>query len=174
MLKSKRSGERFFEQSFSNRKKTRGLASSNEFETIEQTYPVRILQNGWFALSKIHAAIRRLYVQTGPKRRILFYSIAQRIQKNDKPSMARQIICQCFRLGPATRIFTKLLKVPLPFLRVIIYKRIIRIIKKDDMLLQGKRFPEVLIAKDTDIFLLEHLGFVINLEKSVKILTQKI
>ena len=75
-------------------------------------------------------------------------------------------------------MFTKL-TVPLSILRklnirVIIYKRMIRIIIKDSTLLQGKTFLEVLMVKDTDIVLLEHLGFVINLSKSVIIPTYKI
>ena len=84
--------------------------------------------------------------------------------------MTRQLICQCFGLGPAPRIFTKLLKTPLSILRklnirIIIYKQVIRILK-DNMLLQGKTFQQVLMAKDTDIFLLEHLGFALNLKKT--------
>ena len=34
------------------------------------------------------------------------------------------------------------------------------------MLLMGRTLPEILMAKDTVIFLLQHLGFMINLKKS--------
>ena len=58
-------------------------------------------------------------------------------------------------------MFTKL-AVPLSILRklnirIIIYKRMIRIIIKNGTLLRGKTFLEVLMVKDTDIVLLEHL-----------------
>lgn len=68
------SGERLFEQSFSSRKKGQGSVCSDILETIEQIYPLRILQNGKFALPKIRSATRRLYVQTPLKERILFNS----------------------------------------------------------------------------------------------------
>ena len=40
-----KSGEKFLEQPFSGRKKGRGSAPSNKFETIEQTYPLPADQN---------------------------------------------------------------------------------------------------------------------------------
>ena len=48
------------------------------------------------------------------------------------------------------------------------------IIYPDDMLLLSKTVEEVLMTKDKVIFLLQHLGCVINLKKSVLIATQKI
>ena len=41
------------------------------------------------------------------------------------------------------------------------------IIYLDDMLLMERKLPEILMGRDTLIFLLQHLGFVINLKKSV-------
>ena len=35
------------------------------------------------------------------------------------------------------------------------------------MLLTGRTLPEIFMARETLIFLLQHLGFVINLKKSV-------
>ena len=35
------------------------------------------------------------------------------------------------------------------------------------MLLMGRTLPEIIMARDILIFLLQHLGFVINLKKSV-------
>ena len=63
----------------------------------------------------------------------------------------------CFELGPASRTFTKLLKVPI--VPIIIYP--------GDMLLMGGTLPEILMGRDTLIFLLQHLDFVINLKKSI-------
>ena len=75
-----------------------------------------------------------------------------------------EFLCLCFGLGPAPRIFTKLLKVPIALLRQVNSRIIIYL---DDMLLMGRTLPEILMARDTLIFLLQHLGFVINLKKSV-------
>lgn len=151
----------FFEQSFSNSpvinlKKLNKHIPYEHFKRESLYYIKFLLQQGG-------------YISRLDKGRIFFYSIAQRIQENDTLSMTRPLICQCFGLGPAPTIFTKLLKTPLSILRklnirIIIYKQIIRILR-DNMLLQRKTFQQVLMAKDTDIFLLEHLGFAVNLKK---------
>ena len=48
------------------------------------------------------------------------------------------------------------------------------IIYFDDMLLMSQTIEELLISRDTVIFLLTHLGFVINLKKSMLNPVQKI
>ena len=70
-----------------------------------------------------------------------------------------EFLCLCFGLGPAARIFTKLLKVPMTILRRLNIKIIIYL---DDMLLIGHSLEKIFIDRDTIIFLLQHLGFVIN------------
>ena len=70
-------------------------------------------------------------------------------------------------LSPAPRLFTKLLKVPIALLRRINVKIIIYL---DDMLLMGASQPELVLGRDTLIFVLQHLGLVINLKKSVLII----
>ena len=82
-----------------------------------------------------------------------------------------KFLCLCFGLGPAPRIFTKLLKIPVSVLRRL---NILIIIYLDDMLLIGHTIEETLMARDTVIFLLQQLGFVLNLKKSVLTLTQRI
>ena len=74
-----------------------------------------------------------------------------------------QFLCLCFGLGLAP-IFTKLLKVPTALLRRVNIRIIIYL---DEMLLMGRTLPEILMARDTLVFLLQHLGFAINLKKSV-------
>ena len=68
-----------------------------------------------------------------------------------------------FGLGPAPRVFTKILKVPMTLLRNLNFRIIIFI---DDMLIMGKSLKEIEMARDTTLFLLQNLGFVINWEKS--------
>ena len=70
-----------------------------------------------------------------------------------------EFLCLCFGLGPApTRIFSKLLKVPIALLR-----RLIRlVIYFDNIFLMGRTLEEILMSRDTLIFLLQHLGFAMH------------
>ena len=70
-----------------------------------------------------------------------------------------EFLCLCFGLESAPRIFTKLLKIPMTILRM---KNIKIIICLDDILLIGHSLEEIVMGRDTLIFLLQHLGFVIN------------
>ena len=63
-----------------------------------------------------------------------------------------EFLCLCFGLGPAPRIFTKLLKIPVSVLRRL---NILVIIYLDEMLLIGHTSEEKLMARDTAIFLLQ-------------------
>ena len=74
-----------------------------------------------------------------------------------------EFFCLCFGLGPAPRIFTKLLKI-----RVLVLCRlnILIIIYLDGMLLIGHTIEETLMVRDTVIFLLQQLGFVVNFKKN--------
>ena len=62
---------------------------------------------------------------------------------------------------PAPRIFAKLSKVLLGVFRRVSIRIIIYL---DAMLSMGRTLQEILMARDTLIFLLEHLAFVINLK----------
>ena len=74
-----------------------------------------------------------------------------------------QFLCLCFGLGSASRIFTKLLKIPISILQKI---NIWLIIYLDDILIMLRSLEEILMSRDTAIFQLQHLGFAINLQKS--------
>ena len=67
--------------------------------------------------------------------------------------------------------FSKLLKIPITVLRRIQIKIIIYLY---DMLLMSQTINCLQIARDTLIFLLQSLGFVINLQKTVLVSLQKI
>ena len=82
-----------------------------------------------------------------------------------------EFLCLCFGLGPAPRIFTNLIKVPISVLRRL---NILIIVSLDDMLLIGHTIEEKLIARDTVVSCLQQLGFVLNLQKSVLTTTQRI
>lgn len=69
-----------------------------------------------------------------------------------------------FGLGPAPRIFTKLLRMPITILRKINIRIVIYI---DDMLIMADSQHKIEQTRDTTLFLLQNIGFVINWEKSM-------
>ena len=75
-----------------------------------------------------------------------------------------QFLVMCFGIGPAPRVFTKVLKVPISVLRRLNIRLLIYL---DDRILMAQSLTEIKIARDTTIFLLEQLGFIVNLKKSV-------
>ena len=75
-----------------------------------------------------------------------------------------QFLCMCFGLGPAPKVFTKLLKCPISVLQKL---KIRLIIFLDDILITASTIKELLIARDTLVFLLQNLGFIINAKKLV-------
>ena len=75
-----------------------------------------------------------------------------------------EFLCLCFKLNTAPRAFTKFLKVPMSVLRRLMIRAIIFL---DDLLIFGSTMEEILVARDPVIFLLQHLGFVINFKKCV-------
>ena len=70
-----------------------------------------------------------------------------------------EFLCIAFGLGPASRIFTKLLKVPISILRRLNIRLIIYL---DDLLLMGLNYKEICLARDTAIFLFHQLDLMIN------------
>ena len=74
-------------------------------------------------------------------------------------------------MGPAQRISTNLVKNPLAILRRI---DIWIIVNVDDMLFMTQTIEGLNMAKDTWIFILHPLGFIIILKKSVLSATQKL
>ena len=75
-----------------------------------------------------------------------------------------EFLCLCFGLGPAPRIFTKLIKIPITLVRRLNVRLIIYL---DDILVMGSSLEEIMMSRDTLIFVLQNLGFVINFQKSV-------
>ena len=130
--------------------------------------------SGRFASVEGSSERERFYVQGGPERCLLLRSCAQESSKISSISMEGkylQVPVSMFRSGSSTRIFTKLLKIPIAVLRRIQIRIIIYL---DDMLLMSQTINGLEIARDTLIFLLESLSFVINLQKSVLVPLQKI
>ena len=73
-------------------------------------------------------------------------------------------MCLCFGLGPAPRVFTKLLKIPISLLRKINIRVMIYL---DDMLILSNTIREAYISWDTFIYLLKNLDLTINIKNSI-------
>ena len=82
-----------------------------------------------------------------------------------------KLMCLCLGLGPAQRVFRKLLKILISLLRKINIRVIIYL---DDMLSLSYIIQEAHMSRDTVIYLLRNLSFIINLRKSILHPCQKI
>ena len=83
-----------------------------------------------------------------------------------------ELLClELLGLGPAPRIFTKLLKIPIAILRRINIRIIVYL---DDMFLMSQTIEGLNMARDTLIFLFQQLGFIINLKRPVLSATPKL
>ena len=80
-----------------------------------------------------------------------------------------EFLCLAFGLGPAPRIFTKLMKVPVSLLRRLGIRLVIYL---DDLLIIAPSKEEVGRVRDTVMFLIFHLGLTINFKKSVLVPAQ--
>ena len=82
-----------------------------------------------------------------------------------------QFNCLPFGLASAPRIYTKLMKPVIGLLRKIGARLIIYL---DDILLMAESKENLIQARDSTIYLLIHLGFIINWEKSKPMPSQKV
>ena len=73
-----------------------------------------------------------------------------------------EFCCLCFGLSRVLLVFTKLLKVPISLLRKLNVRIIIYL---DDILLMASSLEDLMMAINTLIFILQHLGFLINIRK---------
>ena len=91
----------------------------------------------------------------------------QRFKKISTVSSDRKLVRALVHklwFGPVPTILKKLLKIPISALKRLMIRVIIYL---DDLLILGKSMSELFMARDSAIFLLQHLGFVINLKKCV-------
>ena len=75
-----------------------------------------------------------------------------------------EFLCLAFGLGPAPRIFTKIMKVPISILRK---SNVYLVIYLDDIILMASSLGKIQMARDSAMFIFHHLGFLINMKKSV-------
>ena len=82
-----------------------------------------------------------------------------------------EFLCLAFGLGPAPRVFTKLMKVPISILRKL---GVCLVIYLDDLLIMAPSIEKLKMARDTTMYLFHHFGLTINLKKSVLEPTQSV
>ena len=155
------------EQYFPCKERRWGLPSGYKSKNSESVYTLYALQNGKFADFKICDEGKRLHVQNRFEGQLFYSTSRQIMSSSSEVFMGReslQISVSLFGLGPAPRVFTKILKVPISLLRRLNIRILIYL---DDMLLMSQSIERLLVARDTVIFLLQHLRFVKNLKKSV-------
>jgi len=112
-------------------------------------------------------------VQTRPERCLLFSSSPCKITGICSLSVGQKdlsVSLPLFWTGSKPRVFTKRMKISIAVLRRLNVRLIIFL---DDILLMGSSKQELIQAKDTLIFLLQSLGFLINIKKSELKPTQK-
>ena len=103
-------------------------------------------------------------VQTGHEECLLFSTTSSNLNKICQIFMVRKplrVSLTMFWLRPSTSNF---LKASISVLRRI---NIPVIIYLDSMLLMGQTMKETLMSRDTTIFPLQHLGFIVNMDKSI-------
>ena len=137
-----------------------------KLKNSQQVYSIQALQNGRFALLEIPSRKKRFFLQDRSERCLFLSATMHELKK----------VCEIFLIGKSLRV-----SLPLFWIRACpqdIFKTIkgtnialprrlnIRlVIFVDDILLMGRRLEEIVMSRDTLIFLLQHLGFVLNLKK---------
>ena len=164
---NKVSGWGIFKQYFVVREKRQGKPVCGERKIHKPVHSISAFQNGRFVLPPQITIRGRFHVQDGYKRCLLFSSTVSVIKNYVRFSWSENLyesLCLCFGLRPAPRIFAKLLKTPMSVLSRINIRIVIFL---DNMLIMGQTMEKILMSRDTVIFLLQHLGFALNLEKSI-------
>ena len=77
---------------------------------------------------------------------------------------ALQMSVPVFWPAACSRIFTKLMKIPIAFMRCL---NVPVTIDRHVVLVMGSSLEEIMISRNTLIFLLLNLGFVVNFQKSI-------
>ena len=148
--------------------------TSDQPERFEPIHTFQTFQDGRPPSIERNSGTRRLSMQVGPQRRLFLCPIEQTVKEICTFRMGRFPVrksLSVFWTWSSPRVVTKLIKVPVSilhtsYIRVIVYL--------DDFLILKKTLEETILSKDTVIYLLQNLGFVINLRKSVLHPTQRI
>ena len=142
-------------------------------KNLNQYTSHRPFQNGERTIIERYPHAGQLHVQIGSKILIFLHPTsggAEEFVRFYWKKDLYQFLCLCFGLAPAPYVFTKVLKIPIVFLRRI---DTLITVYLYDMLLIGGTAENVQMHRDAVILLLQELGFVINLKKLVMTLSQE-
>ena len=104
-------------------------------------------------------------VQTGPEGCILQCTIESKLEEVRKVSRGLSTSsCVCFGLGPVRRMLTNLLKILISLLRKINIRVIIYL---DHVLILSQTIREARMSRDTVLYLLQNMSFIIDIKKSI-------
>ena len=144
-----------------------GESPSSQPKGPEQKYSVSARQDGRVVPIKGNVVTWGQNVQDRPEGCLLFAIFlsvkSRKYVRFHWKDLLYEFCCLYFGLSPAPPVFTKLLKVPISLLRKFNVRIVIYL---DDMLLMVSSLEDLLVARDTLIFILQHLGFLINVKDS--------
>ena len=109
-------------------KRDGGTSTSGELKIFKRVHSISAFQNGRFVLSPRITARGRLHVQAGYDFSVPLHQSSRNYVRFSWSGNLYEFFCLCFGLGPAPKIFTKLLKIPVSVLRrtniwIVIYIR---------------------------------------------------
>ena len=153
-------------QHFSGTKRWWQIQAHTQSEGSKPVHFVRTFQDGGCSLCEGPSQPGELSMQAGPEECLPFTSNSQELKKYFQfrwQGVLYEYSAPPFGLSTAPRVFTKVLKPALAKLRLMGIRLVAYL---DDLLIIGrtKREAEVAFTQAKDI--LEHLGFIINQEKS--------
>ena len=117
-----------------------GQSSCDKLNKIEQVDLLSTLQDGRLTSSKVHVATRGLHAQIRQKDAYFLVPLHRNCRNKVRFQWSGKLyefLYRSFSLGPAPRIFTKILKVAISLIRRLNIKIVIYL---DDMLLLGRSF----------------------------------
>ena len=139
------------------REKRLRLQASHKSEKTEPKYSLHSFQSGGSFTFKGASPERRL--------KDAYFSVAlHKISQKYLRFPWQGNLYELLGLGPAPIIFIKLMKIPITLVRRLSVRLIIYL---DDISVMGSSLEEIMMSRDTLIFVLQNLGFVINFQKSV-------
>ena len=156
-----------YKYSFLSQKERWGEQTCNQLKTVEQFCCLSTFQNGGAARAKAFSPEGRL----DDKNRSEDAYFTVPIDPEHQPLLRfiyggtrYQFTCLPFGLGPAPLLFTKLLKPVVALLRRLGLRMIIYL---DDIIIFNQTLEGILRDRDSTLWLLQNLGFIINWKKSV-------
>ena len=155
------------QSSISSTKERRLISPSHRLKSLEQIHSERTFPNGELNVHKAPLKRKRIYGQTRPKGRLPNGGRLSRVTEVPSVRLARPKrlgLALPFGLNTAPRIFTKLLKPVVAYLRT---RNIRLLIYLDDILIIGSSVQILREHTALVIELLQNLGFIINYEKSL-------